>query len=203
MLALHGVVHFVVIARWTGNLDNLAHMVSLDHRPFIRFVDSTVDPVACGRLSVDDAEAARHELADWLESKAGVQLLRDMRAPTTAVIDAHGRITPVTRDITPNGGTGYPHFADPPLRLADRYPAWLSSGFTRYLDMRPKYEATLARLAERHPNHYAVYVEHIHGGKRLVDIAASLGITPGNARYRQFKARAFVRHDLAEEQDAS
>lgn len=189
-----------LIQTWSGNPANLACVITSDYRIRFRLVDERmVDPVEAGLLLSAEAAELRDGLIAWADTKPGKQSLRDSRGPSEGTVDRHGKVHRKPEPITPSQGTGFPHYADPPLRLADRYPAWLSASFARYLDMRPKYEATLARLAQRHPNHYAVYVEHVHGGKRLVDIAAQLGITPDNARYRQHQARTFLRQQLQEE----
>lgn len=195
--ALRRRVHYAYIQRWSGNPDSLALMVSTDRRVYFRFPDSTVDPVETALISREAAEAMRDEIVAFLVTKPGRQLVRDARGATTATINVHGETVRATPQPHPSGGGGFPHFADPPSKLhAGEYPAWLSSRFTRYLDLRPKYEATLARLAERNPQHYQVYIEHVHGGRRLTEIAASLGITPANARVQHHRARVFLRKEL-------
>lgn len=198
--ALRGTVHYALIHSWGGNPDSLALMVSTDHRIYFRFADSTIDPIETGLLMTEERDTARDELLAWLDTKAGKTLVRDARGASTASIDVHGQIHQREQPIAPSEGAGFPHYADPPAKLhAGEFPAWLSGRFVRYLDLRPKYEATLARLAARHPAHYQVYVEHVHGGKRLVDIAGSLGITTGNAKVRMHRARQFLRAELEDE----
>ncbi len=198
--ALRGTVHYALIHSWGGNPDSLALMVSTDHRIYFRFADSTIDPIETGLLMTEERDTARDELLAWLDTKAGKTLVRDARGASTASIDVHGQIRQREQPIAASEGAGFPHYADPPAKLhSNEFPAWLSARFERYLFLRPQYEATLQRLAERHPAHYQVYIEHVHGGRRLTEIAQQLGITAGNARYRQHQARRFVREGLADE----
>lgn len=190
-----------VIARWKGNPDRQALIVTQAHATAKMYVsERLLDPVETGLLMRDEAESIHADLTAFLVTKDGRALVREaMRLPHRESDGGRG-----DGNTTPNG--------QPPRSLAIRGRAstW-TPALTRYVtrderDIRDPETGMViksVKLAEAreidmpeleylrraYPQYAEVLLAHEAGGESFAAIAERLAISTQNARIRNRRAK--------------
>jgi hypothetical protein len=202
-----------LLVSWNGDPRSFAVIVTPDARRYRRvpaecipagerriYGSSSVVPDAAdtGTVRIDGAPPLTD--MEQLEIRAAVvQVLAQNLMPARHEPRIHTPEEPALdrADRIRHGRGEIPHFPIPDRVAIPRAGSRLTKAMTTYIAEHPQFRQALLELERDYPDYAAVIKEHLRpSGPPLKDIAARLGISYANARYRKSQGMKKLRRRL-------